>query len=163
MQILMNNKGFSLLGALMGMVIFVIGILAMIALQTQSLVSTGRATIRSTETTWGQDGLERVNSWLYDDPSLAAAVDPLEPVDSFPAGFHQETQGPYTITWVVFTSAQNGQNLNAYALIRDLPMFDGVNKTQLFQDLPVNAKLVLMHIAHPRENGESFVFVKSNT
>lgn len=172
MHIIRNDKGFSLLGALIGMAIFVIGILAVIALQTQALLGTGRATIRSEATTWGQDEAERVNALPYDDPKLeppyASAndpgADPLEPVGSFAGGlYHQEIQGPYTVTWVVFTDAQNGNNLNAYPNINNLPMFTGVTKTQAFQDIPVNSKLIYVHVAHPRENGQRFVFVKSNT
>lgn len=156
-------RGFSLIGALIGMVIFVVGILAVFAMQTQSLTSTGKSTIRSTETTWAQDAMEMFTSLPYDDPELNASNDPLEPVNTAPAGFHQESRGPYTITWVVFTSVQNGKTINDYAKIKDLTMFNNVKKTQQFKDIPDNTKLVVVHVAHPRENDTRFVFVKSDT
>jgi len=155
-------NGFSLLGALIGMVIFVVGILAVFAMQTQSLTSTGKSTIRSAETTWAQDAMEMFTSLPYDDPELNAANDPLEPVNTTPAGFHQETRGPYTVTWVVFTSAQNGKTINDFGSIKNLLMFDGVEKTQQFKDIPSNTKLVVVNVSHPRENNTRFVFVKSD-
>ena len=159
-QWFLNEEGFSLLGALIGMAIFVIGILAVFAMQTQALTSTGRSAIRSQGATWLHDTVERLNAMPYDDPNLGPANDPLEP-----GRLHEETQGPYTITWAVFTSAHNGQSLNGVLSAADVsrPLFSGVNKTQLFRGIPDNVKLVVVHVAHPRENGERFVFVKSDT
>lgn len=156
----LNNEGFSLLGALIGMAIFVIGILAVFALQTQALTGTGRSTIRSQGSTWLHDTVERLNAMPYDDPNLAAADDPLEP-----GRLRSTTQGPYTITWAVFTSAHNGQSLNGVLPVADVskPIFNGVIKTQQFRDIPDNVKLVVVHVDHPRVNGESYVFVKSDT
>lgn len=155
-----NAEGFSLLGALIGMAIFVIGILAVFALQTQSLTSTGRSTVRSQGISWLHDTVERLSAMPYDDPSLAPANDPLEP-----GRLHSEIQGPYTITWAIFTDTHNGQTLNSLFSLADVnqPIFNGVKKTQPFRDIPEKVKLVLVHVAHPREHEERFVFVKSDT
>jgi len=168
-----NENGFSLLGALMGMAIFVIGILAVFAMQTTATVSGGSSMKLTEANSWAQDAIEILVSSPYDDPNLEPPygggdpVDPLEPVDCSDGScpddvLHQQTEGPYTVKWVVFTSAHNGRSINSFAPISNDPMFDGVDKMQTFQDIPANAKLVSVHVSHPRGETCQFAFFKAN-
>lgn len=167
-----NEKGFTLLGALIGMAIFVIGILAIFAMQIQALGSTGSSLKRTEANAWAQDNLEFLITSLYDDPALGPAcgagddIDPLETVDcggTQAGGFiHQQAQGPYTIKWVVFTSDHNGQRINDFANIRDDSMFDNVNKTQQLRDIPNNTKVISVNVSHPTGEASQFVLLKSD-
>lgn len=167
-----NEKGFSLLGALIGMAIFVIGILAVFAMQIQATGSTGSSLKRTEANAWAQDTLEFLTTSLYDDPSLGPAcgagvdIDPLETVDcggTQAGGFiHQQTEGPYTIKWVVFTSDHNGTNINGYANIRNDSMFDSVDKTQNLMNIPANAKVISVNVSHPSGETSQFVLLKSD-
>ncbi|BHH82943.1 type IV pilus modification PilV family protein [Desulforhopalus sp. 52FAK] len=168
-----NQKGFTLLGALIGMAIFVIGILAIFALQIQAVNSTSSSLRRTEANTWAQDTLESLITSQYDDPALGPAcgggddIDPLETVDcggTQGGGFiHQMSEGPYTIKWVVFTSDHNGKKINDYAIIKDDLMFDNVNKTQTLKDIPDNTKLISVNVSHPRGEASQFVLLKSDT
>jgi Tfp pilus assembly protein PilV len=155
----LNDEGFSLLGALIGMAIFVIGILAVFALQTTALTSTGKSAVRSQGITWLHDTVERLYAMPYDDPNLGPANDPLEP-----GKLHEETQGPYTIRWAIFTSTHNGQSLNSVLSATEVgkSIFNGVKKTQPFRDIPDNVKLIVVHVDHPREQAQRFVFAKAD-
>ena len=168
-----NQKGFSLIGALIGLAIFVIGILAVFSMQSTSVSSVGKSMKYTQANSWAQDMTESLISGLYDDPELeppygaGAPIDPLEPVDyedgSLPGGFiHVDTQGPYTIKWVVYTSNNNGQKINDFASIKDDPMFDGVNKNQQLKDIPANTKVISLQVSHPQGQRSHLVYIKSN-
>lgn len=173
-NILGSQEGFSLLGALIGMAIFVIGILAVFTMQTHSMVSAGRSTKLTQSAAWAQDVIETLITSQYDDPAFeppsysgGGTIDPLEQVNckdnSMPNGLiHELQEGPYTLRWVIFTSDNNGQNINNFSDIRDNEMFDHVDKTQVLQDIPENAKLISIYVSHPSGEYSQYAFVKSN-
>ncbi len=163
-EILQSNEGFSLLGALIGMAIFIIGMLGVFAMQTKALTSTGKSVKLSQSISWAQNYAEQLMAVPYDDPDLDASQDPLEPINTFTGtadGIHTATEGPYNVSWAVFTSTQNGQSLQALGLNTN-SMFDKVATTQNFTDIPSNSKLVLVHVAHPIGDAARIAFIKPN-
>jgi hypothetical protein len=172
-DLLINEKGFSLIGALIGLAIFVVGILAVFSMQSSSMSSAGKSMKYTQANGWAQDAIESLISDLYDDPALeppygvGAEIDPLEPVDyednSLPGGFiHVVTEGPYTIKWVVFTSDHNGKSLNDFATIKDDEMFEGLDKNQNLRDIPVNTKVISLQVSHPQGQKSHLVYLKAN-
>ncbi len=169
----MGQEGFSLLGALIGIAIFVIGMLAIFAMQSTATMSGGKSMKYTQANSWAQDTLEMLVNSPYDDPTMEPPygagdqIDPLEQVNckdnSRPNGIiHERVEGPYTIKWVVFTSEHNGRRINDYSAIRDDPMFERVDKTQILRDIPDDAKLVSIHVSHPLGQATQYAYVKAN-
>jgi hypothetical protein len=172
-NLLNNEKGFSLIGSLIGLAIFVIGILAVFSMQSSSMSSTGKSTRYTQANGWAQDAVEGLVANLYDDPALeppygpGADIDPLEQVDyedqSLGGGFlHVATEGPYTIKWVIFTSDHNGMNINNFANIKNDEMFERIDKNQNLKDIPDNTKVISLQVSHPNGQKSHLVYIKSN-
>jgi hypothetical protein len=172
-DLLNNESGFSLIGALIGLAIFVIGILAVFSMQATSTSSACRSMKYTQANGWAQDAVEGLISSLYDDPALdppygpGADIDPLEQVDyedqSLAGGFiHVVTEGPYTIKWVIFTSDHNGMKINDFASISNDEMFDEIDKNQNFKDIPVNSKVISLQVSHPKGEKSHLVYIKAN-
>jgi hypothetical protein len=134
-------------------------------MQTRSITSTGHSAKLTQAGAWAQDYVEMLISLPYDDPALGDSNDPLEPVSSFTGGVngvHQAQEGPYTVSWAVFTEGESTKSLTDLG-IESLDMFDGVDKTQTFQDILPGSKLIVVHASHPLGDEVRLVFVKSNT
>ncbi len=158
-----NENGFSLLGSMIGMAVFVIGILAILSMQTRASISTGNSLRASQVNSWAQDYLEVLVDAPFDDPELDSAADPLEPVESAAGnGIHSAIEGPYQISWVVFTSNQNGKSLSSLGIANE-KMFEGVDVTAHLQDILPNTKLILVHVSHPKGNEAHLLFLKPDT
>jgi hypothetical protein len=104
--------------------------------------------------------MESLLSLQYDDPLL-------EPVtgddDDVPNGMmHTQTRDAFTISWVIYTSDNNGQSINSFPAIRDHEMFDELEKNQNFTDIPDNLKLISLRVTHPLGTDSHMVFVKSD-
>lgn len=155
-----NEHGFTLVGALIGLAIFVVGILAVFSMQTIALSSTGKSQKYTQANTWAQDTMETLLSLSYDDALL-------EPVtgddDDIPQGMlHTQTRDAYTITWVVYTSDHNGDQINQFAAIRDNALFDELEKNQVLRDIPDNLKVISLKVSHPLGTDSHMVFIKSD-
>ncbi|MDW7773827.1 MAG: type IV pilus modification protein PilV [Desulfobulbaceae bacterium] len=81
-----NQEGFTLIEALIAMVVLTIGILTLITMQTTSIKGNAKARNLTTASAWGQDRIERLFAMDYDDVADGTATSP---------------DGHYTISWTV--------------------------------------------------------------
>ena len=88
MQIINNEKGFTLIEALVAMVILVIGILSLYTMQTTSVKGNVNAFGLTSAATWATERIERLFTEKYDDIK-DDAVGETSP------------DGRYTVTWDV--------------------------------------------------------------
>jgi hypothetical protein len=155
-----GEEGFSLIGALMGLAIFLIGVLAVLSMQTSAIGSIGISQKYTQANSWAQDQMETLLSLPYDDPLL----EPVKGDDGSVGGgmIHTATQGSYTLSWAVFTADNNGENINSFAAIRDEQLFDDIDKAQNLQDIPENLKVISLQAAHPLGQNSHLVFLKAN-
>lgn len=107
-----NENGFTLIEALIAMVILALGIFALYSMQMASIQGNGRAARVTSAATWGADRLETLMTLDYDDPSdpnheltdkNSDGVAGLDNTDTpgSPADHGPETEGPFTIYWNV--------------------------------------------------------------
>ena len=85
---LKGSQGFTLIEVLIAMAIFSVGILAVGAMQINSVNTNTGARIHTEESTWVVDQIERLTALDYDNADLTAGV-------------HTVVQGPYTVQWTV--------------------------------------------------------------
>ena len=85
---LKGSQGFTLIEVLIAMAIFSVGILAVGAMQINSVNTNTGARIHTEESTWVVDQIERLTALDYDNADLTA-------------GDHTVVQGPYTVQWTV--------------------------------------------------------------
>ena len=153
-----GQRGFTLVGALIGLAIFVIGILASFSMQTMALNSTGKSQKYTQGNSWAQDTMETLLGLPYDD----ALLEPVKGDDGLNVGglMHTLVRDAYTIKWVVYTSDNNGENINSFVNIRDDSLFDELEKNQNLVDIPDNLKVVSLQVSHPMGTNNHLVFVK---
>ena len=106
-----NENGFTLIEALIAMVILALGIFALYSMQMASIQGNGRAARVTSAATWGADRLETLMTLDYDDPDLTdnndtganAGVTGLDNTDTAgsEADSGPEVEGPFTIYWNV--------------------------------------------------------------
>ena len=103
-----DEKGFSIIEALIAISIFSIGLLAIAALQSSSSASNSNALVQTQLTSWCSDQVESLIALPYSDPALAqGATDPLrdnDGIDNDGDGIIDETDETgnlNTISWVV--------------------------------------------------------------
>ena len=99
-----SNQGFTLLEVLIAMAIFAIGILAVGAMQINSINGNASARRATEAATWAADRVERLIALPYNDPDLnvADAAAPHQAPD----------EGIYRISWTVAESDSNGDGVN---------------------------------------------------
>ena len=83
-----GDHGFTLIEVLFALVIFTIGMLAVMAMQVTSINGNASARMHTEGYTWAVDRLEWMTGLPYDDAELTA-------------GDHQSEEGPYRLTWNV--------------------------------------------------------------
>ena len=106
-----NQKGFTLIEALIAMVILSIGVFSLYSMQISSIEGNSRASRITEAATWGSDRLETLMSLPYNDPLLTdnndtganAGVTGLDNTNV--AGSLADSgpivEGPFTIYWNV--------------------------------------------------------------
>ena len=77
-----NQKGFTLLEVLIGLVIFAVGILGVYAMQVSSIKGNSKGRQISEATNDGADMIERMLSWNYDHPALIDDDDGKDETDA---------------------------------------------------------------------------------
>jgi len=96
-----NDKGFTLIETLIAISIFIIGFLAVSALQ----ISAGKSNRTASETTvavnLASDQIERLMGLSFDDSLLDPAANP-----------HLDNQGKYNIQWVVKNTDLNADGID---------------------------------------------------
>jgi len=92
MNITRNDKGFTLVEALIASLILTIGILTLITMQTTSIKGNAKARNLTTAATWGQDKIEQLFAMDY---------------DSIVDGSETSPDGHYTISWTKDDSILN--------------------------------------------------------
>lgn len=159
-KVVQNEAGFSLIGAMMGLAIFLIGVLAVFSLQTTAVGSIGKSQKYTQANSWAQDQMETMLSLPYDDPLL----EPIKGDDGSIGGgmIHTDTQGPYSIRWAIFTSDNNGESINNFNTVKDDQLFDQLDKNQNLQDIPDNLKAISLQVSHPSGQVSHLVFLKAN-
>lgn len=141
---------------MMAMAIFSIGVLAVFAMQTTSMSRSSSAVKSNQAGFWAQDYVEDLMCLSYNDTRL-------DTVSSVAGGLiRQNTEGPYTVTWAVFSSGENGTSINSYANIQNNAMFANVDTAQLLLNLQANAKVVMVNVTHPLGEEVRVVFIKPN-
>ena len=152
----MRQEGFTLLEVLMAMGIFSIGVLAVFAMQTNSMGRSGKAIKSNQAAFWAQDISEDLLRLPFNDSRL-------DTVSSSAGGtLHQRTEGPYTIKWAVFSSAENDKKIDDFSTISADLLFSKANKTKILANLQANSKLVVVHVSHPLGQAAHLVFTKPN-
>jgi len=150
------ENGFTLIEVMMALAIFSIGVLAVFAMQTNSMGRSSSAVKSNQAGFWAQDIAEKLLRLPYNDARLNT-------VSSVAGGLiNQQIEGPYTVTWAVFSSAENSAKINDFAAIRNNPMFAKVNKTNTLANLSANSKMVMVHVSHPLGQEARVVFIKPN-
>ena len=151
-----TEGGFTLIEVMMALAIFSVGVLAVFAMQTNSMGRSSSAVKSNQAGFWAEDKAEELMSLPYNDPQL-------DTVGSAAGGLiKQQTEGPYTVTWAVFSSAENGAKINDYATIQNNPLFARANKTKVLANLGTNSKMVMIHVSHPLGQEARIVFIKPN-
>lgn len=149
--------GFTLIEVLIAMAIFTIGVLAVFAMQTNSMTRSGNAVKSNQAGFWAQDKVEMLMRQAYDDPDL-------DSVSSAGGSLiHRSIGGPYNVSWAVFSSAENGSSINSYgAAFAGDPMFASVDTAQNLTGLSANAKFVMVYVSHPLGEVSRVTFLKPN-
>jgi len=83
-----RDAGFTLIEMVFAVTILAVGVLAVASMQAASLRGTHHAYNVTEGTTWAQEKLEGLMTRSYSHSDMGA-------------GTHTETQGDYTVTWVV--------------------------------------------------------------
>jgi len=155
-NVLKGQEGFTLLEVLIALGIFSIGVLAVFAMQTNSMGRSGKAIKSNLAAFWAQDLSEDLLRLPYGDTKL-------DTVSTSTGGtLHQRTEGPYTIKWAVFSSSENGKKINDFSSIKDDPLFLRSNKMRNLANLQVNSKLVVVYVSHPLGQSARLIFTKPN-
>jgi len=89
-----SQHGFTLIELMMAMVILGIGIISIVALQTQDMAYNNSSRRQTQSSTWAMDRIEQLRSVPYTDAQLTV-------------GDHTENQGPYKVNWKVTNNAAN--------------------------------------------------------
>ena len=92
-----DQKGFALIEALMAMVIFTMGILALAGLQITTICGNAEARMQTEATAIGARVVERLRSLPFDNEDLV----PTDRPHSLPASGSR----PYTVDWTVIADA----------------------------------------------------------
>lgn len=149
------EEGFTVIEVLIAMAIFLIGVLAIIAMQTASMSRSGSSVKNNQAGFLAVDTAESLLRLPYDDSSLDAV--------STLANLNQETQGPYTVTWAVFDETANGSSISGLpAAIANNAMFDNSNKAQVMNNISPDTKIVMVNVTHPLGERARVVFIKPN-
>ena len=151
-----SEGGFTLIEVMIAMAIFTIGVLGVFAMQTNSMMRSGNS-VKSTQAGfWVQDRVESLMLLPYDDVQLNT-------VSSAAGGLiNRTTQGPYNISWVVFSNAENGTSIGGYANLTGDPMFANVNRTLALSNIRANTKFVMVHVSHPLGERSRVTFLRPN-
>lgn len=83
-----SQQGFTLIEVMMAMVILGIGIMSIVALQTQDMAYNNSSRRQTQGSTWAMDRIEQLRSVPYGDANLSV-------------GNHNANQGPYSLSWKV--------------------------------------------------------------
>jgi type IV pilus assembly protein PilV len=110
-----NSKGFTLIEVLIAMVVFLIGFLAVGAMQISAVNSNTHARMRTEATVLAADVAEQLMALPYDPASGAAG--PYGMVDPLDDGTHSVAAAPYTVEWEV-TEAASGRTKNIDVTVR---------------------------------------------
>ncbi len=95
-----KEQGFTLLEALMAMTVLTIGVLALFAMVMSTISGNAVANGLTEASTLGQDRVEQVLSWNYNDSRLDDDDDTPIPGSAVPADA-SVVQGVYTVYWNV--------------------------------------------------------------
>ncbi len=150
-----SQAGFSVVEVLIAMVIFLIGILPIVAMQVSSMSRSG-STVKSNQAGfYAVDLAENLLKLPYDDSNL-------DTVDSLTA-LKQQAEGPYTVTWAVFDENMNTNTINSLpAAIVNNAIFSLSNKAQVLGNIPPNTKIVMVNVTHPLGENARLTFIKPN-
>lgn len=125
MQTVNNEKGFTLIEALVAMVILVIGILSLYTMQTTSVRGNATAFGLTSAATWATERIERLFTDTYAD------------IDSDPVG-ETSPDGRYTVTWEV-------ESLLTPVPGSDEPYVKGVRVTAVRKDFGVEKRVEMQY------------------
>jgi type IV pilus assembly protein PilV len=96
-----NDKGFTLIETLIAISIFIIGFLAVSALQISASKSNRTASETTVAVNLASDQIERLMGLSFDDPLVDPASNP-----------HLDNQGKYNIQWVVKNTDLNADGID---------------------------------------------------
>ncbi|WP_319585226.1 type IV pilus modification protein PilV [uncultured Desulfobulbus sp.] len=123
-----SQQGFTLIEVLMAMVILGIGIMSIVALQTQDMTFNNSSRRQTQGSTWAMDRVERLRSLPYTDAALSVAGNPH--TENIQVG----GKTVYSLRWIVsdntanvpdtkkvdVTIQSNGRNVSSLTFIRTL-------------------------------------------
>lgn len=84
-----TENGFTLIEALIAMVILSVGILSLYSMQITSITGNSKASRLTTAATWNMDQVERIIGMDYLDPTITSSIIPYSP------------DGNYTVSWTI--------------------------------------------------------------
>jgi len=126
------QHGFTLVEVMIAMAIFAIGILAVAAMQINSINTNAAARMQTEATSVASDAMERLLALPYDHGQLDADVS-LNP--------HRQVVGAYTVQWNVTTPAVSDP---------------------VYKDLPVKMVAMTVSCANPNARAVSLSSIKRN-
>ncbi len=152
-----QHDGFSVIEVLIAMGIFAIGVLGVMSMQTFSMTRTTSAVKNNQAGFYAVDAVEDLMRTAYGNSDL----DSISTLGG--AALKTKTEGPYTITWAVFSSTENGTSVGAdYGVYAGEPIFQYSDNTQVIDNIRANTKLVMVNVTHPLGENARLVFLKPN-
>lgn len=152
----MNDAGFTLIEALVALVVLTLGILAMYAMQSGSVRGNVRALQITSASAWAADRMEQLNGLPYDDDALADRNNDGSGQDADGNGVDDDDQGLWVDGIANFGLDRNTAATADYTFTGGLEGF--TMHSNIANDQPMDNMKTIRVILVRNADGQQFVF-----